>query len=68
MRGCRRTPPAPPHRANDLHEVMRLGEERLKDYQGERYAALYKERMKPFLAGNAKLAAEVARHLALWMA
>ncbi|HEX6690125.1 MAG TPA: indolepyruvate oxidoreductase subunit beta family protein [Burkholderiales bacterium] len=61
-------PPAPPHRANDLHEVMRLGEERLKDYQGERYAALYKERMKPFLAGNAKLAAEVARHLALWMA
>ena len=24
--------------------------------------------MKPFLAGNAKLAAEVARHLALWMA
>ena len=47
---------------------MRLGVERLKDYQGERYAALYEERMKPFLAGDEKLAAEVARHLALWMA
>src|SRR5687768_7077557 len=61
-------PPAPPRRASELHDVMHLGVERLKDYQGERYAALYEERMKPFLAGNAKLAAEVARHLALWMA
>src|SRR5262245_6124846 len=61
-------PPAPPHRANDLHEVMRLGVERLTDYQGARYAALYEERLKPFLGGNEKLAAEVARHLALWMA
>jgi indolepyruvate ferredoxin oxidoreductase beta subunit len=61
-------PPAPPRRANDLHDVMRLGAERLKDYQGARYAALYEERLKPFLGGNAKLAAEVARHLALWMA
>jgi indolepyruvate ferredoxin oxidoreductase, beta subunit len=47
---------------------MRLGVERLQDYQGGRYAALYEERMKPFLGGNDKLAAEVARHLALWMA
>jgi indolepyruvate ferredoxin oxidoreductase, beta subunit len=61
-------PPAPPRRANDLHDVMRLGVERLKDYQGARYAALYEERLKPFMGGNAKLAAEVARHLALWMA
>jgi indolepyruvate ferredoxin oxidoreductase, beta subunit len=61
-------PPAPPRRANDLHDVMRLGVERLKDYQGERYAALYEERLQPFLGGNEKLAAEVARHLALWMA
>jgi indolepyruvate ferredoxin oxidoreductase beta subunit len=61
-------PPAPPRRANALHDVMRLGTDRLKDYQGARYAALYEERMRPFLAGNEKLAAEVARHLALWMA
>jgi indolepyruvate ferredoxin oxidoreductase beta subunit len=61
-------PPAPPRRAHDLQEVMRLGVERLTDYQGGRYAALYEKRMQPFLAGNEKLAAEVARHLALWMA
>jgi indolepyruvate ferredoxin oxidoreductase beta subunit len=61
-------PPAPPRRANALHDVMRLGTDRLKDYQGARYAALYEARMQPFLAGNEKLAAEVARHLALWMA
>jgi len=61
-------PPAPPKRATELKEVLQLGVERLEDYQGPRYASLYEERMKPFLAGDAKLAAEVARHLALWMA
>jgi indolepyruvate ferredoxin oxidoreductase beta subunit len=61
-------PAAPPRRANELHDVMRLGTERLEDYQGKRYAALYEQRMQPFLGGNQKLAAEVARHLALWMA
>jgi indolepyruvate ferredoxin oxidoreductase beta subunit len=60
--------PVPPQRATGLEEVLRLGRERLLDYQGARYAALYEERMKPFLAGDPKLAAEVARHLALWMA
>jgi indolepyruvate ferredoxin oxidoreductase beta subunit len=47
---------------------MGLGVERLKDYQGEGYVELYRRRMEPFLKGDAKLAAEVARHLALWMA
>jgi indolepyruvate ferredoxin oxidoreductase beta subunit len=61
-------PPAPPKRAVDLDEVLRLGKERLLDYQGVRYAALYETRMQPFLAGDRGLAAEVARHLALWMA
>jgi indolepyruvate ferredoxin oxidoreductase beta subunit len=61
-------PPAPPRRASELHDVMQLGTDRLKDYQGARYAALYEQRMQPFLGGNEKLAAEVARHLALWMA
>jgi len=60
--------PAAPQRATELQEVMRLGLKRLRDYQGERYAKLYESRMQPFLGGDDKLAAEVARHLALWMA
>jgi indolepyruvate ferredoxin oxidoreductase beta subunit len=60
--------PAPTRRASDLQEVLHLGRERLKDYQGERYVALYENRMERFLKGDPKLAAEVARHLALWMA
>jgi len=60
--------PVPPKQATELQEILKIGRERLKDYQSERYVALYEERMKPFLAGDAKLAAEVARHLALWMA
>jgi indolepyruvate ferredoxin oxidoreductase beta subunit len=60
-------PPAPPRRATELEEILRLGKERLLDYQGERYASLYGERMKPFLGGDRKLAATVARHLATWM-
>ena len=59
---------ARPKRATGLQEVLRLGRERLQDYQGPRYAALYEERMKPFLGGDDELAAAVARHLALWMA
>jgi indolepyruvate ferredoxin oxidoreductase beta subunit len=58
----------PPKRASEWPEVMALAVQRLKDYQGERYAALYEQRMRPFLGGDEKLAAEVARHLALWMA
>ncbi len=60
-------PPAPVKRASELQEVMDLGAARLRDYQGEAYAALFRERMKPFLEGDPKLAAETARHLALWM-
>jgi indolepyruvate ferredoxin oxidoreductase beta subunit len=60
--------PASPQRATELQEVMRLGLKRLRDYQGERYAKLYESRMQPFLGGDDGLAAEVARHLALWMA
>ena len=59
---------APPKRATGLEEILSLSIERLKDYQGEPYAALYQERIRPFLSGDPKLAAEVARHLALWMA
>jgi len=67
--GSRKAPAeaAPPARATELQEVLRLAKERLRDYQGERYVALYEERLQPFLAGDAKLAAEVARLLAVWM-
>jgi indolepyruvate ferredoxin oxidoreductase beta subunit len=59
--------PAPPKRATELDEIVRLGRERLRDYQGERYAALYDERLRPFMSGDARVAAEVARLLAVWM-
>ncbi|MCC6209644.1 MAG: indolepyruvate oxidoreductase subunit beta family protein [Burkholderiales bacterium] len=61
-------PPAAPKRAEGLKGILDLGVARLKDYQGEHYADLYLERMKPFLDGDPKLAAETARHLVLWMA
>ena len=60
--------PLPPKRARELNEVMDLGVQRLRDYQGERYVELYRKRMAPLLKGDSELAAEVARHLALWMA
>jgi len=60
-------PPAPPRRAEGLQEILDLGVSRLKDYQGDAYAALYLERMKPFLEGDPALASETARQLALWM-
>jgi indolepyruvate ferredoxin oxidoreductase, beta subunit len=40
---------------------------RLVDYQDERYAARYLERVRPFVDGDAGLASSVARHLAVWM-
>jgi indolepyruvate ferredoxin oxidoreductase beta subunit len=60
--------PAPPKRATELHDVLAIARERLKDYQGDKYVALYERRMAPFLNGDPKLAADVGRHLALWMA
>ena len=66
--GARPAPekPAPPHRATQLSEVMALAAARLRDYQGDAYARLFEERMRPFMADE-KLAAEVGRHLAVWM-
>ena len=68
--GSRRAPEkvAAPKRATTVDEILPLAEERLNDYQGERYAEIYAERVKPFLAGDARVAATVARHLATWMA
>jgi indolepyruvate ferredoxin oxidoreductase beta subunit len=61
-------PPAAPKRATEFDDIVRLAEEKLRDYQGERYARLYRERLNRFAAGDRKLAATVARHLANWMA
>jgi indolepyruvate ferredoxin oxidoreductase beta subunit len=60
-------PPAPPKRATELEEILALASQRLEDYQGERYAALYRRRIAPFLGGDRRLASTVARHLATWM-
>jgi indolepyruvate ferredoxin oxidoreductase, beta subunit len=65
-----RQPPeqaAKPKRATELGDILRLGDERLRDYQGERYAELYRKRLEPFMKGDPKVAAAVARHLATWM-
>jgi len=62
--GARPTPqpPAPPKRASEFDEIMRLGIERLTDYQGAAYADLFSERMKFFQDKDKKLSAETARH------
>ncbi len=59
--------PPPPKRATEVEEILRLGRERLRDYQNEDYVSLYEKRVNPFLDGDSHLAAEVARHLAVWM-
>ena len=68
--GARATPqpPAPPKRASEFDEIIRLGVERLTDYQGKAYADLFLKRIEPFKGKDEKLASETARQLALWMA
>src|SRR5258706_10338757 len=68
-RGARKPPeqPAPPKRATGLADIMRLADERLRDYQGDAYAELYRKRLEAFRGVDAKVAATVARHLATWM-
>ncbi len=61
-------PPAPPQRASAYEDVVRLGVERLTDYQGAAYADLFVSRLKGLRERDEALAAETARHLALWMA
>jgi indolepyruvate ferredoxin oxidoreductase beta subunit len=67
--GSRATPqePAPPKRASELEEILQLAVDRLKDYQGDVYAGLFSKRIQSFKQIDPKLAAEVARQLALWM-
>lgn len=56
------------------HEVLRLGIERLADYQDEGYAAEYLDLLAPIAnadaqygSGGGRLLRETARYLALWM-
>jgi indolepyruvate ferredoxin oxidoreductase beta subunit len=67
--GTRAAPaaPAPVRRASELQEVIDLGVARLRDYQGDSYAQLYRDRLKTVGASDPALAAEIARQLALWM-
>lgn len=59
--------PVAPVLAKPVLDVLALGEARLLDYQGAAYVELYRERMRPFLALDPRLAEETARQLALWM-
>jgi indolepyruvate ferredoxin oxidoreductase beta subunit len=55
--------PMPP----ELDAVVGEALARLVDYQDERYAVRYLERLRPFVEGDVALAVIVARHLAVWM-
>jgi len=51
----------------DLRPTVGEALARLVDYQDERYARRYLERLQPFVNGDGALATLVARHLAVWM-
>jgi len=59
--------PVPVRRATDAQPIIDLGVARLRDYQDEAYARLYRDRLKSVAATDPALTAEVARQLALWM-
>jgi indolepyruvate ferredoxin oxidoreductase beta subunit len=65
------TRPAPAEAARALppeaREILELGAERLRDYQGEAYAKLYRDRVASLGDADPKLIGETARELALWM-
>lgn len=68
--------PATTARPGSLDELTALGEARLRDYQDDAYAALYRERLQRITTAErtadgadaaCPASAEVARWLALWM-
>lgn len=66
--GARAAPALEAHRLPpEAQEILNLGVARLRDYQGEGYAALYRERVRSLGDADANLVGEVGRHLALWM-
>jgi indolepyruvate ferredoxin oxidoreductase beta subunit len=64
-----RAAPAEDERAlpPETREIIELGAERLRDYQGEAYAKLYRDRVASLGEADPKLVGETARELALWM-
>jgi len=66
--GARAAPaPAPRPLPPEAREIVELGAARLRDYQGEAYAALFRERLASLGEADAALVGETARALALWM-
>ena len=66
--GARQAPgvaprPLPP----ETREILELGAARLRDYQGEAYAGLFRERIAALGDADPKLVGETGRQLALWM-
>ena len=59
--------PAPKPLPPDTQQIVALGAERLRDYQGEAYASLFLERVKSLGSDDPALVGETARHLAVWM-
>lgn len=51
----------------DAQQVIALGVERLKEYQGDAYADLFLQRVNSLGTNDAALLAETARQLAVWM-
>jgi len=51
----------------EAREILELGAERLRDYQGDAYARLYLERMATLGNAATTVVGETGRQLALWM-
>ena len=66
--GGRQAPAAAPRALPPgTREILDLGEARLRDYQGEAYAGLYRARIATLGDADPALVGETGRQLALWM-
>ncbi len=66
--GTRQAPGAAPRPLPpETREILDIGAARLRDYQGEAYAALYRERIATLGNADPRLIGEAGRQLALWM-
>jgi indolepyruvate ferredoxin oxidoreductase beta subunit len=66
--GARQAPAAAPRPLPpETREILDLGAARLRDYQGEAYARMYRERIATLGEADPKLIGETGRQLALWM-
>jgi indolepyruvate ferredoxin oxidoreductase beta subunit len=66
--GMPQAPSKPKPRAQlSAAQTVELGVARLRDYQGDAYADLYRRRLASLGSEDPQLLAAVARHLAVWM-